>query len=690
MAEKSCLNYETTDHAASAITADHVDSLLANPSDKTADSAGSANVSARENAFFGQGSFSFAQLENKVQGTFDQVKNAGELLHLGHTSNLANSGFKPETDDRTGCGPTAVELTPNMPSGELQVKLNRQIQDGEHVAISQPIDYQFNPITPEQRQWKQDHPNGPELGHIVHVQFRAKSDEVKDHKMTVQLMDSKPPYDQSMSERVDLGKGHADPDGYTTYDFYGVVPDSKAGNKLNLKFNFGSEQPAGKIDIKDLSLQEVTSAPGLNPADVAQAASEGSGSVRRQNNVPFVFAADGNQLTVQNVFLPDEIREKAQKAYPGQPDKQQKMFEQYQQEHALTPEQQKTYLQKMKEMGIDCIHIPIYWNQTETQPGKTDYAAVDHMIDLAKSYGMKVELDPMVWSYCYPGWADKGGQTPQGSGGAAAQSNEFNEQQTKSVTRQHIDDIIQHFGNRADFIVVNEMNSTDLATRKKFDANGHAQLEQMHNGLTDWVSKEGPAAVINQVDRWAREDLKKYGSTAKLLENEYDVDQQTLSSDAVVSQDANRPDALGIQMHQFNGNYPVLRIAKELHDRAQTGIPDYISEITVDTNPAGRIDQSTLPPEVSLAVAKEDYYRKLHNLSPLTDAQKQAQEMQAEQLLVMYKLAMHSSTTVGVSLWDYTDRNAWNQNTGGVLDTNLDPKISYYALQNLIQENSHT
>ena len=143
--------------------------------------------------------------------------------------------------------------------------MNEPIHAGDHIAFSQSIEYQFNPVTPEQKQWQQEHPNGPELGHLVHVHFKAKS--TNDNKMTVQLMDSKPPYAQSMSERVDLNEhGQKDSDGYSTYDFYEVVPDSKGDGKLNLKINLGREQQPGEIDIKDLRVQEVSSAPGINPA----------------------------------------------------------------------------------------------------------------------------------------------------------------------------------------------------------------------------------------------------------------------------------------------------------------------------------------------------------------------------------------------------------------------------------------
>ena len=77
----------------------------------------------------------------------------------------------------------------------------RPIVDGDHVVFGQSIPFRFEPTTKLQKDWQRDHPNGPELGHIVHLQFQAKSG--TDKPLTVQIMGARPPYEQSMSERVD-------------------------------------------------------------------------------------------------------------------------------------------------------------------------------------------------------------------------------------------------------------------------------------------------------------------------------------------------------------------------------------------------------------------------------------------------------------------------------------------------------
>jgi GH35 family endo-1,4-beta-xylanase len=617
-------------------------------------------TAAKEEALYGPaGSFTFSEIEKRAQRQVEQQKEQRELLATGRTGNLLNGQFKLEGKSLGDADP--AKLDPNAQPGELKISLKRPINAGEQLAFSQSIDYRFTPTTPEQKQWQQEHPNGPELGHIIHVHFRAKTGDESDHKMTVQLMDSNPPYQQSMSERVDLSKHvQKDNDGYTTYDFYAVAPDTKGDGRLNLKFNVGREQPAGEISIKDIGVQEVTSAPGLNPAEVLKAG--GNDSHHKNGSDHFMFGSNVNQLTERNVAVPDDVKAKAN----------QELIEKYQRDNALSPEQQEKYLQKMKEMGINTVTIPIYWNQIEKEPGKLDYSRVDHMIDLAKKYGMQVKLHPIVWASCYPNWADQAG--PNGIDG----------QHTKDVIKQHIDDIVQHFGKNVDYLEVNEMNSTDLLQQETFDQNGKKHMEMAHNGLTDWVRKEGSAAVINQVDQWIREDLAKYNSGARLFENEYVLDGRTQSNDEAVSRDPNRPDAFGIQMHQFNGNDPALRIAQELQDRKAGGTPNYISEITVQTRGGDNIDETRLSPEVTSAVKKAQQYRESHGLKPLTDQERRAQEMQAEQLLIMYRLAGANQSTIGVSLWDFTDKNGWNGSTGGVLDSNLDPKVSYFALQEFI------
>jgi hypothetical protein len=38
----------------------------------------------------------------------------------------------------------------------------------------------------------------------------------------------------------------------------------------------------------------------------------------------------------------------------------------------------------------------------------------------------------------------------------------------------------------------------------------------------------------------------------------------------------------------------------------------------------------------------------------------------------------------GISLWDFTDKNAWRHGNGGVIDGKMESKLAYSTLQNLL------
>jgi GH35 family endo-1,4-beta-xylanase len=350
----------------------------------------------------------------------------------------------------------------------------------------------------------------------------------------------------------------------------------------------------------------------------------------------------------------------------------------------------------MKDMGANTLTIPVYWDQIEGKKGQADFSQVDHVIDLAEKYGMKVKLHPVVWAGNYPGWVDQEYQKEKITNPTLSE-----DQYTKNGIKNHIDQTLDHFeqkyGNEIKYVEINEMNSSDVLQNTKTndfgqvlrDAKGNPELEQVHNGLTDWIKEDGPAPVINQVDGWIKEELAKNGATeTKLLENEYLVDKRTQANDTIVGADANHPDGFGFQAHQFsaghldmNENDPLLSIYQKFHERQPNGLPNYLSELTVETTLDPRFNESKMSPEVRQAEKEAEDYRTQHGQDQLAPEQRMAQEKQAEELLAWYKMAVNGKNTMGISLWDGSEKNAWNQNTGGVIDIKNQPKTSYFMLQ---------
>jgi hypothetical protein len=155
----------------------------------------------------------------------------------------------------------------------------------------------------------------------------------------------------------------------------------------------------------------------------------------------------------------------------------------------------------------------------------------------------------------------------------------------------------------------------------------------------------------------------------------------------------NRPDAFGQESHQFSADYldlnendPLLSIYNQIQNRQVGGTKSYISELTVETTPDRNFDQGHMSQAVKKAEHEQEQYRKNNGLPPLNEQDRKAQEKQSEELLAWYKLATANPQNIGISLWDGSEKNAWNGNTGGVIDSDYNKKISYFALQDYIQE----
>ena len=627
------------------------------------------------------------------------------------TGNLINSSaFTPEGDKKQkaeiggeinfeGSG---KDKTPDS----MHLEFKHNISSGTDVVFSQPIDYQFKAVTDLQKDFEKNNPT-IDLGHIVHIQFKAKAD--NNAKFAMELMDSKEPFKAHGFERVDLAHAQKDKDGYSKFDYYDVVPSTSNSKDIQFKINLGRNQQAGSLDFKGLSVEEVTSAPGLDPRVAIE---QYRGDVaKRPDAGNFIFGAIGNKMIDANI-RPTEAgeREKAdniEKKFSNMTRQEQVQelnneLSEYSKDHSLNDEQKKDYMQDLKKLGVNTLTVPVYWEQIEKSDGQLDYSKVDSVVKLAQDNGMKVKLHPIVWADLYPKWVDDGFKAAHGKDSSLTEN-----QYTQNMIQKHVAEVIDHFGTKfgstIGFVEMNEMNSTDQLMHQRKDdlgrvirdSNNDAQTDRVHNGLTDWIDSTNAASVVNTIDGYIRQDLAKYPQLkdTKVLENEYRGDQFTQTFDQKISRDPNRPDAFGKEAHQFsadhlnsNENDPLLSIYKQINYGQVGGMKTNISELTVETTVGGDFDESKMSEALKKAEKADEQYRKGERLAPLSKKDRQAQERQAEELLAWYKLSVASKDNIGISLWDGSHKNAWLENTGGVLDSDNHKKVSYFALQEFISE----
>jgi GH35 family endo-1,4-beta-xylanase len=107
---------------------------------------------------------------------------------------------------------------------------------------------------------------------------------------------------------------------------------------------------------------------------------------------------------------------------------------------------------------------------------------------------------------------------------------------------------------------------------------------QAANGVTNWIRHEGSAKATEEAIDWIRQaDPNK-----TIIYNDYQNGALEMKMLDQLQKDNKLPDAIGIQLHMDQGEWPLERVEETVNKLAKYGKPIYITEISVLSGEHGR------------------------------------------------------------------------------------------------------
>jgi GH35 family endo-1,4-beta-xylanase len=179
-----------------------------------------------------------------------------------------------------------------------------------------------------------------------------------------------------------------------------------------------------------------------------------------------------------------------------------------------------------------------YWNQYEKNPQGFRETA-----EWLQKHGIEVKEHPALWDQLIPEKNAKGNPI----------------EITPEMIKAHVQEIARLPGQ---FTEVNETADVNSAP---------------DNAVTRWIKEEGPARATEKAIEWAKQ--ADPGKT--VLYNDFQNGAQEMRMLDQMQKDGRLPDAIGIQLHMDQGNWPLSRVEETVNQLAKYGKPIYITEISV-------------------------------------------------------------------------------------------------------------
>ena len=277
--------------------------------------------------------------------------------------------------------------------------------------------------------------------------------------------------------------------------------------------------------------------------------------------------------------------------------------------------------------------IPFYWGAFEQTPGKLDNARLQTMAAWGVAHKLVVKGHPLVWHEVWPTWAptDPDAAIP--------------------LLHARVSDLIPRYKDTIHiWDVLNEANG--------------ASGQKPPNGESNWIKRDGAAAVVGTALGWARAAGRSLPET--FLYNDYNIGADNVALLTRLQKDGKLPDAIGLQSHMHGGEWPLSKVWGICQTFAQFGRPIHFTEATVISGP----------------------HRDNPANATLTgwDTTSAGEARQADYVAQFYTALFSHPSVRAITWWDFSDLNAWQGAPAGLVRKDMSPKPAYTRLLGLIHK----
>jgi GH35 family endo-1,4-beta-xylanase len=299
------------------------------------------------------------------------------------------------------------------------------------------------------------------------------------------------------------------------------------------------------------------------------------------------------------------------------------------------PSAGKDYNRLFKEL-FNFATVPFYWKNFEAKEGEKNFAAVDSTVEYLEKANIIPKGHPLVWFHeiGIPDWFQK----------------KSYEQMQESLKRR-VYEITTYYGNKIPYYdVINEANGIPWANDLGYSLE---QLVELTRVVAQAAKKDSPeiTRIINSCCLWA----ENVAYNPPPQSSPYQYLKTCLAAEIPF-------EVIGLQLY-----YPdrdMFEIDRLLDRFSKLGKPIHITELGVSS---------------STECDEGSYLKEVRGLwhSPWSEI------VQADWIEQFYTLCYSKPYIQAISWWDFADRgNFWPH--GGLLDRNMQPKESFYRLENLL------